>query len=294
MNSLPFSWLNNLSQDTTLAFQKSGYNIYRCKKTGLHFVWPQPEDEVIKKIYGPEYFQRGKKYYDNDSSEAHCKNLDNQQEKLKVLTQYCSSGKLLDVGCAMGGFLHFSQKQGFEVEGVELSTFSAQYVRSNLGLTVHNSDLCHANLSSTSYDILTLWDVIEHLQSPAATLTEAYRLLRPGGRVFLTTGDIGALFAKLSRKRWHLLTPPQHLFYFTKQSICRALQDAGFQIEMVSHPGRYVPLSFLAFKSRELLGPLASPIERAIAWSNLGNLRFYINLFDIMTCVAKKPMKSSS
>jgi SAM-dependent methyltransferase len=87
------------------------------------------------------------------------------------------------------------------------------------------------------FDLVTLWDVIEHVADPLAVLTEVARVLAPGGKVVLTTGDIGSAYARRHGVRWHLLTPPWHLYFFSRATLAGLAARAGLKVDGVSAQG---------------------------------------------------------
>ena len=279
MNSVP---------GAKLKYEKDGYRIYECDKTGTMFVHPQPSQEELNKIYSSGYFTRGNKY----TPPAGDRNADpqyfNDQRKLGLLKKFASSGKLLDLGSAMGGFLAVAKDAGFDVEGLEVSSYGAEYTERELKIKVYNSDLPSAKLPSACYDIVTMWDVIEHLRDLDATMAEVSRILKPGGLLFVTTGDIGSPYAKLMGRRWHLLTPPQHLFYFTKKGLSDTLAKHGLGVQEIVHLGKHASLDFALFKAEESFGGIAKGIRKLAQKTGLYRKKLYINLGDIMTAVARK------
>ena len=112
-----------------------------------------------------------------------------------------------------------------------------------------------ANLRQIGHvDVIVLFDVIEHLPDPRETLALCYRQLNPGGIIVITTGDFGSMAAKLAGVRWRLMTPPQHLWFFTQESMRRMSAGLGLSMEHVDHPWKIVPASLIAFQLRRMLG----------------------------------------
>jgi SAM-dependent methyltransferase len=275
----------------SLRFVKDGFSIYRCSDCRLLFVYPQPSEDEILAIYGPDYFRRGNKYSLEPGASPSNPNLENDRTRMRLVKRHKSSGRLLDVGCAMGDFLALARNEGFEVTGVEVASSAADYVRRELGIEVHNCDLSTAGLPASSFDIITLWDVIEHLSDPHPTVREAFRLLRPGGVLLASTGDAGALYARIMRKYWHLLTPPQHLFFHSRKSLETLLRIHGFSVREFQSVGKKATLGFILFKARETFGVSVAPLPFLIRFLRLESLPLYLNLHDIMTCVAYKSGK---
>jgi SAM-dependent methyltransferase len=131
-------------------------------------------------------------------------------------------------------------------------------------------------------DVVVLLDVIEHLPEPRETLALCRRQLNPGGIVVITTGDFGSLLARLTGAGWRLMTPPQHLWFFTRESMRRLASGLGLAVEHVDHPWKIVPASLIAFQLRRMLG---MPAGRSASASRVG---IPVNLFDAMRVVLRK------
>lgn len=265
---------------------KDGYSIFRCPQCHLSFVHPRPSTAELMAIYQADYFERGDKYAAADP--ALDPNRKNDLTKLDLLARYCAQGRLLDVGSARGGFLQAARERGFGVQGVEPSEAAARYAAEKLGLDVIHADLPTAGLASEKFDLVTLWDVIEHLRDPVATLDEIRRVLRPGGFVALSTGDASSLAARLMGTRWHLLTPPQHLFFFEKKGLAKLLAAHGLEPVYTGHLAKRVSLGFILFKAGETFFPPARALFKMGKAAGVNAFELRVNLFDIQTVVARK------
>ena len=131
-------------------------------------------------------------------------------------------------------------------------------------------------------DVVTLFDVIEHLPQPQDVLALACRQLKPGGVIVLTTGDFASLAARVMGAKWRLMTPPQHLWFFTRDSVRRMASALGLTMVHFDHPGKIVPLSLIGFQLRRMLGMRNRPAAGA---SRIG---IPVNLFDAMRVVLRK------
>jgi 2-polyprenyl-3-methyl-5-hydroxy-6-metoxy-1,4-benzoquinol methylase len=136
-------------------------------------------------------------------------------------------------------------------------------------------------------DVITMFDVIEHLRHPGEVLNLCGRHLRPGGAVILTTPDFTSLLARLSDRRWRNMTPPHHLWYFTPSSLARlAAAAAGLEVEQLTHPSKRVPAALVL----QLVGRIAGvrwPERLMYMTSRVG---VAVNLFDTMRVVLRKPL----
>jgi SAM-dependent methyltransferase len=131
-------------------------------------------------------------------------------------------------------------------------------------------------------DVIVLFDVLEHLPQPRETLALCRDHLNPGGIIVITTGDFGSTAARLARARWRLMTPPQHLWFFTQESMRRLSTGLGLAVEHVDHPWKTVPVSLIIFQLRRMLGLQGEAITTA---SRVG---VPVNLFDAMRVVLRK------
>jgi SAM-dependent methyltransferase len=132
-------------------------------------------------------------------------------------------------------------------------------------------------------DVIVLFDVLEHLPQPREILALCRDHLNGGGIIVITTGDFGSPAARLTGARWRLMTPPQHLWFFTRPSMRRLSASLGLALEHLDHPWKIVPASLIGFQLRRMLG-LAG--ERVTAASRIG---VPVNLFDAMRVVLRKP-----
>lgn len=201
--------------------------VKRCKSCRLCFVNP----------LGP---YRGENetedYFLNDYLPLH---LANRENSLAERRSYLSAirrrfdvsahPRLLDVGCALGFMLHEARAAGWDATGVETSEFAAKYATERTGCTVHTGTVEDAALPPGFFDVVTLMDVIEHVAEPRTLLSEIYRILTPGGVLFIVTPNFGSLFVRLYGLRAYGVWPDQHVIYFQPSTMARMLRDVGFK-----------------------------------------------------------------
>jgi 2-polyprenyl-3-methyl-5-hydroxy-6-metoxy-1,4-benzoquinol methylase len=202
-------------------------------------------------------------------------------QSVDFIRRFLPSGRLLDLGCAYGFFLKEARRH-YDVSGIELAEDAAESCRQS-GLPVLSGVADESNMARIgNIDIITLFDVIEHLPQPRDTLALCCRHLTPGGLIVLTTGDFASLVARTMGARWRLMTPPQHLWFFTRESVRRMAEGLGLSMLHFDHPGKIVPLSLIAFQLRRMLGMQGSTATSA---SRVG---IPVNLFDAMRIVLRK------
>ena len=178
-----------ICSDTRIDFflAKNGFNLYRCRNCGLIFVYPFVKN--LEDIYGKDYFlgtSSGKiGYVDYEQDKEAMRNI--FKKYLRELEKiYPQKGKLFDVGAATGYFLKIAQEQGWQVSGIDISKYASTKARQE-GLRVETGQLKDVALPFDYFDVVTLWDVIEHLNDPQYNLEIIYRILKKGGLVIINT-----------------------------------------------------------------------------------------------------------
>ncbi len=263
-----------------------GFSLARCADCGSATTDAEMGPAHARAYYQASYF-RGGDYEDYARDEAIIKS--NFECFARKLAPLCANGRLLEVGCAYGYFLDVARGR-WEAEGIDVSEAAIDAARVRHGPRVRCGDLLTASLQPRNYDWIVAWDVLEHLDRPRAYLRRISELLRPGGRVALTTGDFGSLAARLAGRRWRLLTPPSHLTYFTRKGLRLALREAGLEEVSITTAGYERSMSFAFFR---MLGAGASARlfpEGSSRRRWVERTRFYLDLGDIMFVTAWLPV----
>lgn len=255
----------------------SGWRILRCNACGL--LRTDADGIETADIYTAEYFQGGRPDGYRDYIGAEQYNAGEFRDRLHWLRRWMPDGKLLELGCATGAFLDVA-KSAYDVEGIDVSDFAIEHAVGK-GLKAHAGTLdTIGNQLTPPYDLVVLFDTIEHLPNPRNTMQRVYEMTRAGGKVALSTGDAGSVSARAFGKNWRLLTPPQHLWFFAKSNMQIMLEQLGFRVLAVEYPWRRVPVSlawYQLFRGRRGDPPGA-----------LREMSLPVNLFDTMYVVAEK------
>lgn len=229
-------------------FSLNDFDVLQCKKCNLAFLSQIPTKEELKELYSSNYYLERKEYYfkniiTNPESGKYNDNIKAFSSGLKKLNSLKPhKGKLLDIGCGLGVFLHMAKTDGWDTFGTDISPYAVSYAREKLGLEVYRSySLGKAVLNSDSFDVVTLWDSLEHFPDPAAQFKKIYRILKNDGLVMLDIPNETALLRVISRflytaTRGFFTYPVKklyhqyHLFYFSQQAIETLLKAEGFEI----------------------------------------------------------------
>ena len=206
---------------------------------------------------------------------------------LQAITGPPAGRRLLDVGCYTGIFVEIAAAAGWDAWGVDPSSWAVGEAQA-AGLQVVEGTLFTAGFPDGHFDVITLWDVIEHVSDPAAELCQAYRLLRPGGVLVVHTMDINSLFARLMGHRWPWLME-MHLFFFSQRTLRQMVERVGYRVIRSEPQGRYTRLGYLVTRVRAFSRPAAWLMERLVNGLRLNSVAAPINLGDLFTLYARKP-----
>jgi 2-polyprenyl-3-methyl-5-hydroxy-6-metoxy-1,4-benzoquinol methylase len=216
--------------------RKHGFTYVECNECSFVYLNPQLTQAAIHDVYN-----------DRDLREFFFKELllphverDQQPEfemrlsELKAFV-HATNPNLLDIGCAAGLFLSLADKRGFRGEGLELNELYIDYIKTHRVVTVHQKLLEEMQYPDSSFDVVTLWDVLEHLPKPVETLQEINRILTRGGVLALTTINHACANERLLKERWRYYMPPDHLCSFTPALLKRILHKSGFATVSIQH-----------------------------------------------------------
>lgn len=152
----------------------------------------------------------------------------NKWRREKILTLR-KGGVLLDVGCSSGGVLRALGNSDWELYGIETSMEEARKAEMNSGAKVFVGDMLDAPFSPLSFDVITLFHVLEHFDRPKDIVRKLWEWLKPGGIVYLQVPNIMALEACIFRSYWYGLELPRHLYHFSPASLKRLFSDFDFE-----------------------------------------------------------------
>ena len=254
----------------------------RCSHCGLQ--WWDFSSLDVTELYGPAYFKGSNGHGFDDYYALREAMEETGRRRLRRIETVLDlhGGRVLDVGCGPGFFLSVARSAGWVVQGIEISEAASAYAQQTLQVPVLRSPIERGLVPSSSFDLATMWDVIEHVPDPLRALRAAADALRIGGALVLTTGDVESLAAKLSGQRWHLYNLPEHLFFHTERSLRSLAERAGLHPVAVRREPMVISLSYAVERiTRSYFGGHGRQLRRWVP-----NVLFPMSLHDVMTLYA--------
>lgn len=242
-----------------------------------------PDDFDPNAYYDVSYFNGSRSDGYSDYLGARSVLQSHFQLELELLNKLgVKNGELLELGCAYGFFLEVAQQQ-FNVSGLEICKDAVEDCQARGLVGVRQGEISAETLASMPMvDAVVMFDVLEHLPEPREALAAAASKLRLGGLLLITTGDFSSLCAKIMGRHWRLMTPPQHLWYFTPLSLKKMGESLDLELIYIDHPFKKVPLGLVVYQ----LCRFVSMSPRLPSWMH--RIGLPINLFDAMRVVFRK------
>ncbi|MCB0790162.1 MAG: class I SAM-dependent methyltransferase [Flavobacteriales bacterium] len=202
--------------------------LVRCRACGFVFMERIPTEQELNAYYS-SYSYTTEGYLSPITVKRY-------QELLDEFEPYRKSGRLLDVGCGRGYFLIEARKRGWEVHGTEYSEAAIRLGERN-GITMHAGKLGPDSFPEGVFDVVTSFEVMEHINNPLEDLAHIHRALRDGGLYYCTTPNFNSLLRYHLKDRYNIINYPEHLSYYTRSTLGRVLRTAGFRKRKVLTTG---------------------------------------------------------
>jgi ubiquinone/menaquinone biosynthesis C-methylase UbiE len=206
------------------------YRFVRCQVCGLVYVNPRPTWAERADHYAPSY--RGYHRLETEHSLLQRRLMEvGLHKRRRIITAYLRSGRLLDVGCGGGDFLHWMrQRPVWQVYGLERVPEMALAAHCHHDLPVVMGDVVQLSFAPASFDVVTLWTALEHLPDPAQGLSECARVLRRGGLLVVRTVTVDSWGARFFGPCWLGYDAPRILVVFSRHTLRQMLCKAGFEV----------------------------------------------------------------
>lgn len=208
------------------------FAIVRCRHCGLVYTNPRPDSVSIHHFYPPGYgpHLNEKKERERCPSALWSWIFGRPCRERRGKLPCSPPGRLLDFGCGGGSFLRRMQHQGWTVTGLDAVSEIIQTIRRELGCEALIGTLPHRDLRPGSFDLVTMWQALEHVHQPLCVLRETYHLLVPGGYLVVAVPNFDCFAARHFGQNWFGLDLPRHLTHFTRETLAEMLKLVGFRI----------------------------------------------------------------
>lgn len=216
-------------------------SVIRCQNCGFGTLHPLPLKEVLEQIYDDQ------DYHDDKTQSDH---IADTKRKLKIVnSQVKLPAKILDYGCGTGNFIKQAKGLGYDVYGFDISHNSAKSASEFSGCPVKSGAINAATFPKTHFDLITSFDVIEHIEDFKQVILFWHKWLKPKGLLIISTPDLSSWDHRLFKEKWFGFTKiPQHINYFDRDSILKVLEKSGFEVLNIQTCGFVRSISFILDK----------------------------------------------
>ncbi len=275
-----------------LAFVKNGYPMHRCPTCQLVYSARPPQGEKLEALYSAQYFTDGGAGYPDYIADERTHRRQARSYLRKISKLDAKPGSVLDVGCATGFFLDEARKAGWTVSGCELSEYAQRFAERELGLDVVRAGFLdpHFVPRPESFDLITMFNVLEHVPDPTGVESKLANLVRPGGHLVIETWDPHSLFARMLGPKWPTYAPPTVLYCFTKRTLTHLFDPERWTLVSYRPAAKWISidhgLSLLEYEARKR--PPLARLLRAVRRSWLGRIDVPYCLGDLALVVFRR------
>jgi len=261
--------------------------ILKCSECGYVFAEMRLTDEELFAIYNQQFFEDAEFGQYAGDEVFFRKNFRLRLRELKKFIDPERHRRLLEIGSAYGFFLDEVRDEFASVEGIDVTDEGVRHAREKLGLNVLHADYLKHDYGEQKFDVVCMWDTIEHLRSPQLYIEKIATQTKTGALLALTTADIDSLNGRFRGSKWRMIHPPTHLHYFSSKTLTRLLDEYGFDVVYNRYCGFYRSIGQVAYNilvHRKHRPDLFQLVEKA----GVKQLGFYLNLYDIMYAIARR------
>jgi len=204
------------------------HNLVKCDHCSFIFASDIPTEETLANYYS--------KYSYESAQFLSPSTIQSYNELLDEFEKYRKTNRILDVGCGAGFFLEQSKKRGWEVHGTEYSDSAIQLCKRNK-IDVKEGQLNPENYDRIEFDVVTSFEVIEHINNPIEETGNIFGILRKGGLFYCTTPNFNSIERQCLKDKYNIISYPEHLSYYTPKSLGFLLTQQGFEKEKILTTG---------------------------------------------------------
>lgn len=273
--------------NTKIKYKFKRAKINRCFNCNYEFINPYKLSQ--DNFYDEGYFKGGKGEIQGYKDYKILKpELEKEaSKKLNLIQGYTPKTKLLDIGAGTGIFIEMAKKRGYQVSANDISPYALRLLK-NRGIKTYRGSIDKNTLPKNKFEIVTAWDVIEHVLKPNKAIQSIYLALKPKGYLFMTTPDTESIDASLLGRYWYGYQKiPEHIGFHSKTSLSRLLDQNGFTVIDVKGWGFYRNLGFVSQKLTAFSKTFRL-LKRILEIFNLHDKSFFIPLTDLIIVAQKK------
>lgn len=215
------------AKDVNRRLSRDHYTYHHCPVCGLIFLSPLPTN--LNDFYRSEY-------YAIPASLAHlAAGVSGERYKIEIVQRFAPSGRLLEIGPAVGGFAYLAKRAGFEVEAIEMDADCCRFLTKVVGVRVTNSaDVCEALTTMKPFNVVAMWHVIEHLPNPLEVLAAVASQLSAGGVLIIAAPNPAAFQFRILRRYWTHLDAPRHLLLLPIPVLTQRARQLGLEPKLIT------------------------------------------------------------
>ncbi len=280
--------INKFLESNDFSTSHEDYTIFKCNDCSFAFTQDIPDEESIGKYYkSEEYVSHSDTKKGLFFKLYHIVRNYMLKSKQKTVEKISGkkSGELLDIGTGTGYFINQMKTGGWTVTGIEQDEDARNFGKSNFGLNVFDKDKLF-EFEENSFDVVTMWHVLEHIHRYNEYLTQIKKILKPGGKLIIAVPNYTSYDAKHYQKYWAAYDLPIHLWHFSPNSIKLLLSKYDFNLikkKGMSFDSFYVSILSEKYKKSSLgliKGVFFGGISLISAWGNVNNYSSIIYMFD--------------
>ena len=261
--------------------------LLRCRQCDYRFADITLTDEDLVKLYDRNNFHEGN-FFDYAADEKYFKK--NFSLRLEVLRRFLDKERhqrLLEIGSAYGLFLDVARNDFRELLGIDLTDEGVEDTRERLKLPAIQGDFLQHDFGDSRFDVVCMWDTIEHLRRPDLYVEKIASITEPGALLAITTGDAQSVVARWRGPKWRMIIPPIHLHFFSKNTLTSLLDNHGFDVIYNRYCGYHrgaLNVAYIILTQHRNQRKLFDALQRA----RILNWGFYLNVYDIMYVIARR------
>lgn len=270
---------NNDGSKFNLKYQKANFAVVTCDVCSLHFIPPYYRKQISYTQYKNEQVTRAVRAGNNWVK------VQRHKLRFRFIRRFIKDGKLFDLGAGWGHFMLAGKELGYDVYGVEISEQPYLYCVNDLKLPVDHIDFFEMDETRQQFDLITMWDVLEHIDQANEFLAKCAALTRPGGYLFLQVPQIDSYFARRHKDNWKMMGI-DHVNYFGRDTITHILKNNGYEVQAIksSFEIKLFIMYTLLPLIKKLRGNKKQSVREASATINAAERQDYFNK------ITKRPM----